>query len=403
MRTKRGRRQVASTLHPGAFWVFRNLCVRVGDGDLAIASLGFDVLMDLIPRVVTELQSRAGSRQVWKNFTGVTRNNLTLGMPTGVSAQVNPSSWWCSNCYAFYTGQIGRLKLDGGKCPRCKERAIVQMPMVFICPVCHRIDNVEAPQCPECGTPSEVILVGTGGRRREYRWKCRKHPSFELRLARVCQQHPSQPMVLKSTGGLVYFPERLLDVTYTALAGSAPTNRGGLNFTRARAQVSDILIGRRPVADTRAYYRGQEFSPIEPFINPATGSYTGYVSMLDTNAIIVTGAYSPLADDITLHSLKHALLNAAPAATGLTQEEFGASYFTAANELVIYDNVSGGTGGCRLLSSRRLNQWLTVARELAECNQMQCEAACRACLFLPSRVCRQNNQVLDRKTVLAAL
>jgi len=103
---------------------------------------------------------------------------------------------------------------------------------------------------------------------------------------------------------------------------------------------------------------------------------------------------------VVLHSLKHALLNAAPAVTGLTQEEFGAQIVEEAGQLVIYDAVHGGTGGCRLLAARRLTRWLAVARELAECHQVQCEGACRACLFLPTRICRQNNQNLDRHLVL---
>lgn len=60
-------------------------------------------------------------------------------------------------------------------------------------------------------------------------------------------------------------------------------------------------------------------------------------------------------DNITMHSLKHALLNAAPAVTGLTQDEFGADLQSIDGQLVIFDNEPGGTGGCQLLADRRLN------------------------------------------------
>src|SRR5436853_5673752 len=100
-----------------------------------------------------------------------------------------------------------------------------------------------------------------------------------------------------------------------------------------------------------------------------------FVSRLETDAITMSIKHSIIANDLSLHSLKHALLNAAPAVTGLIQDEFGANIAIGENKLVIFDNVSGGTGGCRVLVDRRLERWLQVARELAECHQIQCEDA----------------------------
>jgi len=124
---------------------------------------------------------------------------------------------------------------------------------------------------------------------------------------------------------------------------------------------------------------------------------------LETDAIIITTLKPEYRDNLTLHSLKHALLNAAPAVTGLTQDEFGADLQEEQERIVLFDNISGGTGGCRLLADRRLHRWLQVARELAECHQVQCEDACRGCLFLPSRICRQGNHNLDRHRVLEVI
>ena len=129
----------------------------------------------------------------------------------------------------------------------------------------------------------------------------------------------------------------------------------------------------------------------------------GFVSRLETDAVVIesnakTGTSEQT--NLILHSLKHALLNAAPAVTGLTQDEFGANLDLENRELLLYDNRPGGTGGCRLLADRRLLRWLNVARELAECHQVQCAGACRACLFLPTRLCRQGNLSLDRQRVL---
>ncbi len=95
--------------------------------------------------------------------------------------------------------------------------------------------------------------------------------------------------------------------------------------------------------------------------------------------------------------------NAAPAVTGLAQNEFAATYSADNGTVTVWDDVQGGSGGCRLLASRRLDRWLEVARELAECHQIQCEDACRGCLFVPGRMCAEGNANLDRNTALALL
>jgi ATP-dependent helicase YprA (DUF1998 family) len=209
-------------------------------------------------------------------------------------------------------------------------------------------------------------------------------------------------MVLKSSGGRIYYPERLTEVL-SQTAENKERRVGGLCFNPAHAAVVDIVVGRVPIADLNDYFRRTEISQVEPFRNKHTGNFMAFVSRLDTDAIAVTtrSKFQTAEEaNLVLHSLKHALLNAAPAVTGLTQDEFSASLNVDTQELLIYDNVLGGSGGCRLLADRRLKRWLNVARELAECHQIQCEDACRACLFLPSRLCRQGNAVLSRHRVI---
>ena len=48
-------------------------------------------------------------------------------------------------------------------------------------------------------------------------------------------------------------------------------------------------MGRRPVADFHEFFRGSEQSPIEPFRNIHTGSFMGFVSRLETDAISIGG------------------------------------------------------------------------------------------------------------------
>jgi hypothetical protein len=207
-------------------------------------------------------------------------------------------------------------------------------------------------------------------------------------------------MVLKSAGGRTYYEQTILDVNYQPRSEDSVV-ASGLRFMTGRASVSEVIVGRRPVADVGDYFRGVERPTVEPFVNPITGRTTCFVSLLQTDALRVEAAAEPLQLTVA-HSLKHALLNAAPAVTGLTQDEFGADLedSNGVYALVLYDGVSGGTGGCRMLGSSRLERWLSVARELAECHQVECEGACRGCLFLPARVCRRGNQDLDRFELL---
>jgi ATP-dependent helicase YprA (DUF1998 family) len=171
----------------------------------------------------------------------------------------------------------------------------------------------------------------------------------------------------------------------------------------ARAAVAKLGVGRIPVADFGAFFSGAEFSPVEPFINPTNGRFLGFLHRLETDAITIQGTTAAAREPAALHSLKHALLNAAPAVTGLTQDEFGAHILQETGSLIFYDNVPGGSGGCRLLAEIRLSRWLAVARELAECHHVQCDDACRGCLFLPARLCAQGNQNLDRHRVLTMI
>jgi len=210
-------------------------------------------------------------------------------------------------------------------------------------------------------------------------------------------------MALKSTGGRLYNTARVSDLQRVLTAGQGPNVVAGLEFRSARARVAEVVVGRIPIADFNAFFGGRERSLVEPFINPATGNFRGLVSQLETDGIVVTIHRADLRDELSLHSVKHALLNAAPAVTGLAQDEFGAEIRPDEGEVLIYDNVLGGTGGCRLLVERRLGRWIQVVRELAECHQVQCDDACRACLFLPSRLCRRGNHDLDRRRVLQLL
>jgi hypothetical protein len=400
--TSRGRRQVTNSLFQGSYWVYRNLSLRVREGGIEGNQLPFTVLQQFLPLLVNQLREYASRNPDWFRFQNIDENHIDLIEPVTVRTDVSPTTWWCSSCHNLYSGPIGQVGIQNGRCPSCRQRALVQLASVFMCPQCHNIEPVEKVSCPHCGDSRSVILEGHGGRRREYRWKCTRHTNFEVYVHKQCSRDGAR-MALKSTGGRLYNTARLPNVQTFSAGNRNIREIGNLRFVPSRATVIDVVVGRIPISDLNAYYRGEETSPIEPFVNPNTGNYIGLVSRLETDAIVISALQPQYRDNLTLHSLKHALLNAAPAVTGLTQDEFGAYLQIQSGQLVFYDNVHGGTGGCRLLSDRRLNRWLQVARELAECHQVQCEDACRGCLFLPSRICHQGNSSLDRHRVLEVI
>ena len=397
--TTRGRRQVTTSLFPGNYWVFRNLSLRVSDGGVSGNQLPFRVLSEILPIITEQLQNYVSQYSSWSRFQNVNENRIALIEPSKITTEISPTTWWCSDCHSLFSGPIGQIGIHQGICPSCNHRRIVQLAVVFMCPTCHEIEPIERVICPECKDSRSVVLEGHGGRRREYRWRCRKHPKFEVYLRKQCRRDKSR-MSLKSTGGRLYNVAKLSTVHVSDSRSASDREMGHLRFSLSRASVVDVTIGRIPIADFNAFYQGSEHSPVEPFINPETGNFIGLVSRLETDAIIVTTSEKEYQDELTLHSIKHALMNAAPAVTGLTQDEFGAELQLDQARIILFDNVSGGTGGCRLLADRRLTRWLQVARELAECHQVQCDDACRACLFLPSRICSQGNHSLDRHRVL---
>lgn len=397
----RGRRKAAATLFPGNYLVFRNLALQVPNNGVQVAPLANSLDNQIRRLLIPWLKREARNNPQWREFKNIDKDGIELVEPIGITGNVKPTSWWCTNqeCNKFFYGSFRQVGIFSAKCPDCKERRLVQFASVFICPTCHAIEPVQSVKCPECKDSRSIILTGKGGRRISYRWKCTRHPAFELFVGKNCLRDQTR-MVLKSVGGRIYHPETWSHVTPQTINSLQPQVRGAIQFAPSRATVIDVTVGRIPIANPEAYYRGNEQSFKEPFVNPNTGRYIGLVSYIDTDAITISNKTGTGYDDLTLHSLEHALLNAAPAVTGLTQDEFGSDLNTSRGELVIYDNVFGGSGGCRLLVDRRLDRWLQVVRELAECHQVQCDAACRGCLFLPSRLCRRINHDLDRHTVL---
>ena len=397
--TSRYRNQAGNTLFPGNYSVFRNLSMRVQDGGAQGSQLPMSVARVVVPWAAAEL-ARLASTSRWRQFRGVDEDRLELFEMTSVDVEVDPTTWWCNSCGQVFNGELRQVGIVGARCPNCTQRALVQLAMVFMCPQCHRIDEVQRTRCDECGDGRNVVLTGSGGRRREYRWTCTIHETFERRLQKFCDRDQAR-MVLKSTGGTVFLPAWIDTVNSEPLEGRPSKTIGSLRFEPAHADVVQVVVGRIPVADTAAFYAGTEQSEIVPLTNPGTGRLQGLVTRISTDAVIVSRSDGVRFDEISTHSLEHALRNAAPAVTGLTQDEFGAA--PREGGLVLYDNRTGGTGGSRLLADRRLDRWLAVATELCECHQVQCDDACRGCLFLPSRLCSRANNALDRHTVLALL
>jgi hypothetical protein len=394
----RSRRQAATMMFPGNYWVFRHLSLRVPEGGVISTSVPLSVASRLAPRVADYMSAKAAADPTWRAFGNVDVDRLDLAEPIGVQAEVQPTTWWCASCGRVYNGAIGTVGVRGGTCPNCRRHAVLQFGSFFLCPECHTFEPVSPPSCGQCGDSRSVTLSASGGRRRTYRWRCEQHPQWEMFVRRDCRSDGAR-MALKAAGGRTYYEETLVDINFQGRA-DAPLTRRGLRFLFGRASVSEVVLGRRPVADVGNFFRRLERPRVEPFVNPITGRLTCFVSVLQTDALQIEGADGPLGT-VLAHSVKHALLNAAPAVTGLTQDEFGASLEDENGaRLVLYDGVAGGTGGCRMLGGSRLDRWLSVARELAECHQVECDDACRGCLFLPQRACRRGNQDLNRFELL---
>jgi hypothetical protein len=394
--TTRGRRQVARTLFPGNYWVYRQLALRVPEGGVVGEPIPFTQMARLAPLVASTLQQNAQRDRAWQNFDGVDADHIDLMQPATARVDVAPTTWWCTNCGVVYNGALNSTGIHNGRCPRCEADRIVQFASFFMCGSCHRIQPVEPSRCAECGDSRNVILRAQAGRRRDYRWRCTVHADWNGFVGRTCSNDGTR-MTLKSAGGRTYYEETIQNIHSEPRNDIEPVVIGPLRFSFAAATVATIVVGRKPVADLAAYYRRAERPRIEPFVNPQSGRYGCFVSILQTDAITLTGAERPLTE-IEVHSLEHGLLNAVPAVTGLVQDEFGADH--SETDLTLYDDVMGGTGGCRLLIGSRMQRWLAVARELAECHQVECDSACRGCLFLPSRLCREGNDNLDRFSIL---
>src|SRR5438552_11468408 len=285
--TTRGRRQATNSLFPGNYWVFRNLSLRVPEDGISGHQVSFAVLRDLLPRVVEQLRARAERYADWRSFRDINENRLELLEPDKVSVLVQPTTWWCTACGRVYSGPVGRVGIRDGHCPGCMAVQLVQLASVFMCPTCHNIENLEANRCPTCGDSRNVFLEGGGGRRREYRWRCRQHADFNAYVRRNCR-HDQTRMALKSTGGRLYNTARVSDLQRVLTPGQGPHVVAGLDFRSARARVAEVVVGRIPIADFNAFFGGRERSLVEPFINPATGHFRGLVSQLETDGIVVT-------------------------------------------------------------------------------------------------------------------
>ena len=148
--TSRGRRQVANSLFPGNYWVFRNLSLRIRDGGVEASPLPFTVLQRLLPNIVDQLRDRAMRYPDWSRFQNVNVNRIDLVEPVTVRTDVGPTTWWCSSCHNLFNGPLSQVGIQNGRCPSCRQRTMVQLASVFMCPTCHIIAHllISAPFSP---------------------------------------------------------------------------------------------------------------------------------------------------------------------------------------------------------------------------------------------------------------
>jgi hypothetical protein len=104
--------------------------------------------------------------------------------------------------------------------------------------------------------------------------------------------------------------------------------------------------------------------------------------------------------DITLHTLKHALLVLMPQYTGLEPNKFFGSYeYNLENKtakVYVYDTDEGGSGGYASLMSEG-SRFINIINEIKTrllCLQRECQYACKLCMHIEN--CGKLNKKLNR-------
>ena len=75
---KKDRRQAASTLFPGNYFVFRNLALQVPPTGVQASPISFSLTARILAQLVPWLQYKAQNEAGWEQFRSVDQDRMTL-------------------------------------------------------------------------------------------------------------------------------------------------------------------------------------------------------------------------------------------------------------------------------------------------------------------------------------
>ncbi len=252
MRTVRPLSQAVRTYFPGAFFVYRNLSLRVRDNGVTGNPLPFRLQARLIPDLVGDLRALAATDPQWREFGTIDEDRVELTSPSMIEADVEPTTWWCGNCGELLNGPLARVGIRDAACPSCHAHRVVQMNAIFMCSVCHQLSPVAKALCLIAMTHRMSLRGVQGGVANT------DSAAFGICLNRHCclRDRVHNAMTLKApVVGCISLRHR--GSTSKPRSGGALGKIEEGRVTQARADVVVIVVGRISCG-SGAYYRRRE-------------------------------------------------------------------------------------------------------------------------------------------------
>jgi hypothetical protein len=284
--------------------------------------------------------------------------------PKTITVTPFPTTAFCTRCGIIYKTKIPFDFL----CVKCRGQ-VRQLPDVWLCKNYH-ITEIDAPErCSQCGKNKFEHLGG-------YRWKCvncrKRNDTFRRYCPRCTEKNEVKAENIPKT-----YADAIRFVTFNENKETSKRlktedyNNHGL----------EVLFGNCDILFLAKEYVVNPFG--RPIYYPITdeGEPIVWADIMSSEGIKIKISEKVKEEfsfewNTFVHSLKHALINAAPKYTGVTRNEFIGIIKPGEDEIIIVDSADGGSGASRLFFMYFEEIWKLASEILKRTDNIFLEINC---------------------------
>lgn len=287
--------------------------------------------------------------------------------PKSINVKPFPSIAFCEKCGIIY-GKKRKIPIDF-ICINCNAN-VRQLPEVWICDFGH-ISEIDAPDRCFCGSE---FFEHMG----YYKWNCKKcgKKNDRYKIPPTCDICKNKVRALKIPKIRAKdYNFNLFNVNNVIAGKLRPSiyNKKGLNISFGECKLLFLATDY----ECRTHNISRSFPILNEENEPVILADTLTTEGIKIN--ISDALNKDFGDNwsIFVHSLKHALINAAPKYTGVTRHEFIGIFKPDKNEIIIADSDEGGNGASRLFYTHFEKIWNLASEIVKKTKKIELEINCQ--------------------------